>query len=167
MWGLWPDIYYSLTVSVLFLRGAFSDERTGQSFVYAAGPRQTIFYCLRFETSLFVASYDSAGSRWRYSNPPPHSWKKISGRESQNQSQSYIATDDRSISKSSGAHDQIFITVEFLSTDHMENTPVSIVAVQLLQLPSNGNMFTEPISRSLHSNHCPRYSIVLYSIILK
>jgi hypothetical protein len=27
----------------------------------------TIFYCLRFETSLFVA-----GSRWRYSTPPPH-----------------------------------------------------------------------------------------------
>jgi hypothetical protein len=26
----------------------------------------TIFYCLRFETSLFVASYDSRGLRWRY-----------------------------------------------------------------------------------------------------
>jgi hypothetical protein len=57
----------------LFLCGALSDERTGLSFVYAADTRQrsllgpspsglvTIFYCLRFETSLFVASYDSQG----------------------------------------------------------------------------------------------------------
>jgi hypothetical protein len=36
----WPDIYYSLTVMVLFLWGALSDKRTGLSFVYAAGPRQ-------------------------------------------------------------------------------------------------------------------------------
>jgi hypothetical protein len=62
-----------LTVTVLFLRGAPSDERTGPSFVYAVGPRQvaflgsesvglaTIFYCFRFDTSLFVASYDSQG----------------------------------------------------------------------------------------------------------
>jgi hypothetical protein len=53
-----------------FLRGALSNERTGLSFVYAALPAQTfsspsplvlatIFYCLRFETFLFVASYDS------------------------------------------------------------------------------------------------------------
>jgi hypothetical protein len=71
-----PDIYYTSTVTVLFLWGALSDERTGLSFVlvYAAGPRQrslslgpspvglvTIFYCLIFETSLFVASYDSQG----------------------------------------------------------------------------------------------------------
>jgi hypothetical protein len=49
--------------------GALSDERTGLSFIIAAGypPAQsfsgpspvglvTIFYCLRFETSLFIAS---------------------------------------------------------------------------------------------------------------
>jgi hypothetical protein len=39
-WGSWPDIYYCLTVTVLFLWSAFSDERTGLSFVYAAGPTQ-------------------------------------------------------------------------------------------------------------------------------
>jgi hypothetical protein len=66
VWGSWPDIYYCLTVIVLFLWGALSGERTGLSFVYAAGPCQhlglaTIFYSLRFETSLFVASYDSQG----------------------------------------------------------------------------------------------------------
>jgi hypothetical protein len=52
---------------------ALSDERTGLSFPIAAGLASTvvlgsesrglvtIFYCLRFETSLFVASYDSQG----------------------------------------------------------------------------------------------------------
>jgi hypothetical protein len=51
---------------------SLSDERTGLSFTIAADPLQrnhfrvkspvelvTIFYWLRFETSLFVASYDS------------------------------------------------------------------------------------------------------------
>jgi hypothetical protein len=49
-----------------------------------------------------------AGSRWRYSTPPPHGgyWSP---------SPSHIATDGQSVSKSwcrapSGAHDQIFIT---------------------------------------------------------
>jgi hypothetical protein len=50
--------------------GALSDERTGLSFTVATGRRQrshsglglvTIIYCLRFETSLFVASSDSQG----------------------------------------------------------------------------------------------------------
>jgi hypothetical protein len=39
IWGSWPDIYYCLTVTVLFLSGALSDERTGLSFIYA-DPRQ-------------------------------------------------------------------------------------------------------------------------------
>jgi hypothetical protein len=64
---------YSSTVTVLFLWGTLSDERRGLSFGYAAGPRQqsfsgpspvglvTILYCLIFETSLFVVSYDSQG----------------------------------------------------------------------------------------------------------
>jgi hypothetical protein len=64
-------MYYSLTVTDLW--GALSDERMVLSFIYAAGSCQqsflgpsplglvTIFYCLRFETSLFVASYDSQG----------------------------------------------------------------------------------------------------------
>jgi hypothetical protein len=36
----WPDIYYSLTVTVLFLWGALSDEKMVLSFLYAAGPCQ-------------------------------------------------------------------------------------------------------------------------------
>jgi hypothetical protein len=38
--GVEPHIYYSLTVTVLICGGALSDERTGLSFLYAAGPRQ-------------------------------------------------------------------------------------------------------------------------------
>jgi hypothetical protein len=73
--GAYDQIFITcVTVTVLFLWGAHSDERAGLSFVYAAGtlPAQsvsgpsplgleTIFYCLRFETSFFVASYDSQG----------------------------------------------------------------------------------------------------------
>jgi hypothetical protein len=57
----------------LVLWGVLSDERTGLSFAYAADlPVQyssdpsplglaPIFYSLRFESYLFVASYDSQG----------------------------------------------------------------------------------------------------------
>jgi hypothetical protein len=73
IWGLRPDFYYYQTVVGLLMWGALSDERTGLSFTIAAGFHQrrfsgpspmglaTIFYCLRFETSVFVASYDSQG----------------------------------------------------------------------------------------------------------
>jgi hypothetical protein len=37
IWGSRTDIYYCLVVTVLFLWCALSDERTGLSFVYAAG----------------------------------------------------------------------------------------------------------------------------------
>jgi hypothetical protein len=51
-WCSLPDICYSLTVTVLFLRG---DERTGLCFVYDAGPRQ-------FNLSRVRVPWDS----WRY-----------------------------------------------------------------------------------------------------
>jgi hypothetical protein len=68
IWGLRPDLYYMYdNYGLVLVGGALSDERSGLSFVYAAqsfsGPSplglETIFYCLTFETSLFVASYDS------------------------------------------------------------------------------------------------------------
>jgi hypothetical protein len=74
IWGLWPDFYYCQTVAGLLMWDALSDGEDG-SVVYIccwcspaqsfSGPSPvelaTIFYCLRFETSLFVASYDSLG----------------------------------------------------------------------------------------------------------
>jgi hypothetical protein len=72
--GAYDNIFITVkTVAGLLMWGALSDDRTGLSFTIAAGPSQrshsgprpvglaTIFYCLRFETSLFVASYDSQG----------------------------------------------------------------------------------------------------------
>jgi hypothetical protein len=50
---------------VLILWSAHSDERSGLSLLYAAGPRQRSLSRarLRFETSLFVTSYDSQGHK--------------------------------------------------------------------------------------------------------
>jgi hypothetical protein len=73
IWGLRPDIYYFLTITFLLLLSSLSDEMTGVFCTcYWPSPAQcflgpspfvlvTIFYCLIFETSLFVASYDSQG----------------------------------------------------------------------------------------------------------
>jgi hypothetical protein len=57
-----------LTVTVLFLWGALSDERTGLSFVYTAGScqrslsRDHILHSQIWDF-LFIASYDSQGHR--------------------------------------------------------------------------------------------------------
>jgi hypothetical protein len=41
IWGLRPDLYYSYdNYGFLFLWGALSHERTGLTFIYAAGPCQ-------------------------------------------------------------------------------------------------------------------------------
>jgi hypothetical protein len=41
MWGPWPDIYYCLTVTVLLLWGALSDERTDLPFVRVTGENKS------------------------------------------------------------------------------------------------------------------------------
>jgi hypothetical protein len=80
----------------------------------------TIFYCLRFENFLFVASYDSQGYGGGI-RPCLHT--RSAGLT--NQSQSHTAADGRSISKSwcrasSGAHDQMSITVWHLWSEICE-----------------------------------------------
>jgi hypothetical protein len=70
----WPDISYCLTVTVLFFVGRPLWREDGSVFCICcrllpaqtfSGPSPlvlaTIFYCLIFETSLFVTSYDSQG----------------------------------------------------------------------------------------------------------
>jgi hypothetical protein len=94
-WGSWPDIYYCLRVTVLFLWGSLSDRRAGLSFVYAAGSCQRNLSEVRvpwdswpyFDSGLgtrdhillsqiwdfpFRRLLRLAGSRWRYSTMPPH-----------------------------------------------------------------------------------------------
>jgi hypothetical protein len=69
IWNSWPDIYYSSTVTVFFLWGALSDERTCLSFVYAAGS------CQR-SVSRFPVPWDSrpyftaSDLRLHFSSPP-------------------------------------------------------------------------------------------------
>jgi hypothetical protein len=64
IWGLRPDFYYCQAVAGLLMWDGLSNERTGMSFIFAAGPRQrshsrvqvpwdlwTYFYCLWLESS--------------------------------------------------------------------------------------------------------------------
>jgi hypothetical protein len=68
---------------VLFLWGAFSDERTGLSFVYAAGPSQRSlprvpvpwdsqpYFTVSDLRLPFRRLQRLAGSLWKYLTPPP------------------------------------------------------------------------------------------------
>jgi hypothetical protein len=90
-----------------FMWGALSDEMTGLSFLYAAGLCQRrlslvrvlwdsqpyLFYCLIFETSLFVASYDSQGHGGGI-RPRLHTGCLLS------ESESYVTADGQSASLS-------------------------------------------------------------------
>jgi hypothetical protein len=77
--GAYDQIFITcLTVTVLFLWGALSDERSGMSFVCAAGPCQRSLSRVRvpWDSQPYFTVSDLrlrlAGSRWRYSIPPPH-----------------------------------------------------------------------------------------------
>jgi hypothetical protein len=82
-------VYYYLTITVLLLWGALADERTGLSFVYAAGLASAVFLGseslgTRDHTLLsqiwdfhFRRLLRLAGSRWRYSTPPPHAFLRV------------------------------------------------------------------------------------------
>jgi hypothetical protein len=72
IWGLRPDLYYCLTVASLLIWGALSDERTGLSFTIAVGPRQRSHLLSQIRDFPFHRLLRLAGSRWRYSTPPPH-----------------------------------------------------------------------------------------------
>jgi hypothetical protein len=68
--GAYDQIFITcVTVTVLFLRGALSDKRSGLSFVYAAGPCQRSFSRVRVPWDLrpyFTVSH----LRLLFSSPP-------------------------------------------------------------------------------------------------
>jgi hypothetical protein len=69
IWGSWPDIYYSSTLTVLFFWGVLSDERTGLSFVYAVGPRQRSIARSRVPWDLW-SYFTVPDLRLPFSSPP-------------------------------------------------------------------------------------------------
>jgi hypothetical protein len=83
LWDPWPDFYLALLTSsdnyfFLFskapslMRKRVCSLQCNHSLVRAVTPsNRTLPSHLRL-CSLFVASYDSQGLRWKYSNPPPH-----------------------------------------------------------------------------------------------
>jgi hypothetical protein len=84
IWGLRPDLYYCLTVAGLLIWGALSDERTGLSLqlllafasavIFGSESRRTRGHILlsQIRDFPFRRLLQLAGSRWRYSIPPPH-----------------------------------------------------------------------------------------------
>jgi hypothetical protein len=146
IWGLRPDFYYCQTVECLLIWGALSDERTGLPFKITAGPRQRSQSWVRVPRDSWPYFTVSDSRPPQPGGPGPRIYipqeqggipKSKSKSKSMSklcydrrysrpiclgitpllsQSQSYIATDGRSVSKSwcrapSGAHDQVFIIV--------------------------------------------------------
>jgi hypothetical protein len=104
--GAYDQIFITcVRVTVLFLWGALSDERSGLSFVCAAGPCQRSLFRVRVSWNLrlyfTVSDLDFyfrrlqrlAGSRWRYSTPSPHGF-------SLSESESYVTTNGQPASLS-------------------------------------------------------------------
>jgi hypothetical protein len=83
IWGLRSDFYYCQTIAGLLVWGVLSDERTGLSFALTAGPRQRSQSWVQVPSDSdhtlvsqirdfpFRRLLRLAGSRWRYSTPPP------------------------------------------------------------------------------------------------
>jgi hypothetical protein len=126
----------------------------------------TIFYSLRFDTSLFVASYDSQ-SHGGGIRPLLHT-EYITLFKSQ--TQSHIATNGQSVSKSwcrapSGAHDQIFITVWQLQSCFCgapSLTRGQVCRLQML-LASSAQSFLGPSTLRLATTfYCLRFETPLF-----
>jgi hypothetical protein len=89
IWGLRPDFYIVWQLRVSLIWGALSDERTGLSFTIAAGLASAVIFGSGSRRTLgdillsqirdfpFRLLLRLAGSRWRYSTPPPHGYIEL------------------------------------------------------------------------------------------
>jgi hypothetical protein len=69
IWGLRPDLYYCQTVVGLVMWSALSDERTGLSFIIAAGPRLRSHFRVRVPLDSWTY-FTVSVSRLPFSSPP-------------------------------------------------------------------------------------------------
>jgi hypothetical protein len=92
IWGLRPNLCYCQTVEGLFMWGALSDERTclsiqlllvlASAVILGSESRDTRDHTLlsQIRDFPFRRLLRLAGSRWRYSTPPPHGIIALSGK---------------------------------------------------------------------------------------
>jgi hypothetical protein len=144
--GLRPDFDFRteygirLTVTFLIPWGALSDERTGLSFVCAAGPCQSILSRVLVPWDLrpyftvsdlrlpFRRLLRLAGSRWRYSTPPPH-----------------------------GSLPRLFWESRYIAAAWTTEKTCHVVSIHCyVTSPLSGSVFTEPLLRNgLHNPVVP------------
>jgi hypothetical protein len=152
--GAYDQIFMTcVTVTVLFLWGALSDERSGLPFVCAAGPCQRSLSRVRvpWDSQPYFLSHiwdfpfrrllRLAGSRWRYSTPPPHGYEL--------QADSCYTTAARTTQKT-----QFYCCVA--QTTQKTSHVVCKYCWSVTSLRLRGSVFTEPLPRSaLHNPVVP------------
>jgi hypothetical protein len=139
IWGSWPDTFYCLTVTVLFLWGALSNERTGLSFVYAAGPCQR---SLSWNSRPYFTASDS---RLPFSSPPTTCRVAVEVFDPASTREDSLWTELRlSLILSARTTHRKHSTVLLHGADHIENTASYNVACW--------NVFTEPLPRNMLHN---------------
>jgi hypothetical protein len=112
-WRSVSDIYYCLTVTVFFMWDALSDERTGRSFVYAAGSCQRSLS--RVQVPWYSRPYFTVSDlRLPFSSPPTTRRVTVEVFDPASTRVSLVKvrfTLRLTCRAQSGAYDQIFITV--------------------------------------------------------
>jgi hypothetical protein len=151
-----------MTVTGLLIQGALSDERTSLSLPANSfsGPRpmglETIFYCLSFETFLFVAFYDSKGYD---GGIRPRLYTGCLS--SHSQSQSHVATDGQVVSqscfKTTHRHgpykNSVYSLMLTVSAGMSSCRPATGCVTPFIKnpLPSNGRLFVTVTQKQVHT----------------
>jgi hypothetical protein len=165
IWGTWPGIYYSFTVTVLFLWVALSDERIVLFFIYAAVP------CQRSPSRVRVPyvswpNVTLSDLRLPFSSPPTNRrvtvdvFDTTSTRISLNKWKSKLCYHRRysrpvclRIKHPSVVYDKIFITVRQLQVFWCG--PLSLTRGRVCRLPDSVSSNTSLVG--MYNLHVPNY----------